>query len=91
MKYIATEEAIVKLNEYGMNEIDVVKEHKSLYDFEHDKIDIGDVVMNWKNKNLIITPLGKNTTMIFVYGQNIDKSYEDLPEIVYKNKWVKIK
>ena len=50
--------------------------------------DMGDLILNWKNENIVILPLGKKTAILFLYGQEVKGSYEDLPEIVYKNnKW----
>ena len=90
MKYIATDEALIKLNMYGMTEIDVVKEFKGRKKCHEDKDgNMGDLVLNWKNEDIVILPLGEKTAILFVYGQELKTSYEDLPEIEYKeNKWI---
>lgn len=87
MKYIATDEALIKLNEYGMTEHEVRQEFNGRLKAQNDG-DMGDLVLNWKNENIVILPLGKKTAILFLYGQEVKGSYEDLPEIVYKNnKW----
>lgn len=88
LKYIATEEALVKLNMYGLTELEVAKEFKGRLKCQEDG-DMGDLVLNWKNEDIVILPMGKKTAVLFVYGQEIKGSYEDLPEVIYKdNKWI---
>ena len=90
MKFIATENAINKLNTYGLNELEVTKEFRSYKDVEEGKIDVGQIVMSWKNEDLIIAPIGKYTALIMVYGEKLNTSYEDLPQIEYVNNiWKK--
>lgn len=88
MKYIATYDAINNLNENGITENDVKNEFQNYKDLENGKINAGQIKMNWKIKNLLISPIGEKTALIMVYGEELKKSYEDLPEIEYKeNKW----
>lgn len=88
MKFIATHDAIIKLNQYCMTEMDVTKEFQSYRDVETGKSDVGKMVMNWKNEDLIIAPIGRKTALIMVYGEELNQSYEELPEIEYKeNEW----
>lgn len=90
MKFIASEEALLKLNMYNLTEFEVANEFKSFKDVEEGKIDVGQVVYNWKNEDLVIAPIGKKTALILVFGQELNCSYEDLPEIEFKdNKWIK--
>ena len=71
-----------------MTEMDVTKEFQSYRDVETGKSDVGKVVMNWKNEDLIIAPIGRKTALIMVYGEELNQSYEELPEIEYKeNEW----
>lgn len=89
MKYIATEEAIEKANEYGLTEHEVIQEFNARVKlYSEDKID--DLVFDWKGKEIVVLPIGQKTVMMFVYGQEIKGSYENLPIYKYKNnKWVK--
>lgn len=89
MKYIATDEAIKKANEYGLTEHEVIQEFKARVKlYSEDKID--DLVFDWKGKEIVVLPIGKQTVMMFVYGQEIKGSYEDLPVYKYKNnQWIK--
>lgn len=89
MKYVATEEAIVKANEYGLTELEVVQEYKARRKaYEED--DISQLVLNWKGKEIVICPVGQKTAVMFLYGHALQCSYEDLPEYVYKNnKWIR--
>lgn len=89
MKYIATDEAIAKANEYGLTEHEVIQEFNARVKlYSEDKID--DLVFDWKGKEIVVLPIGKQTVMMFVYGQEIKGSYEDLPSIKYKNnEWIK--
>ena len=92
MKFIATHDAIDNLNAQNLTEMDVVKEFQSYKDVEDGKADVGKIVMNWKNENLIIAPIGKKTALIMVYGEELDQSYEDLPRIEYiDGKWEVVK
>lgn len=87
LKYIATDEALIKLNIYGLTEKDIEQEFKGRLKCQEDG-DIGDLILNWKNEDIVVFPLGKKTAVLFVYGQDINGKYEDLPEIKYKdNKW----
>jgi hypothetical protein len=85
MKFIATHDAIDILNASNLTEIDVYKEFKSFKNLEDGNIEVKDLIFNWKNENLIIAPIGKNSALIMVYGEELNQSYEDLPEIIYKN------
>lgn len=89
MKYIATDEAIKKANEYGLTEHEVLQEYKArqkLYKNE----DLSDLVLEWKGKEIVVLPIGEKTAILFLYGQEIEGSYEDLPEYKYKNnEWIK--
>lgn len=89
MKYIATDEALIKLNMYGLTELEVVQEFRGRKKCHNTKDgNMGDLVLNWKNEDIVILPLGEKTALLFVYGQELKTSYEDLPEIEYKeNKW----
>ena len=88
MRIIATHDAIDKLNSYNMTDEDVYKEFSSLKDLEENKIEIDKVIFNWKNEDLIIMPIGKQTCIVMVYGEELNQSYEDLPQIEYKkNIW----
>lgn len=84
MKFIATDEALAKLNAYGLTEIEITREHKSRWKALHNG-NIGDIVITWKNEDICVSPIGKNTAFLFIYGQEINKTYEDIPEIKYKN------
>lgn len=89
MKFIATHDAIDKLNSYNMTDEDVYNEFNSLKELEENKIEIDKVIFNWKNEDLIIMPIGKQTCIVIVYGEELNQSYEDLPQIEYKkNKWI---
>lgn len=90
MKFIATHDAIDELNLCGLTELEVTREFQSYRDLEDGKIDAGEIVMNWKNEHLVIAPLGKKTALIMVYGEELNQSYEDLPQIEYKNNTWKI-
>ncbi len=87
MKYIATEEALEKLNKYKVTEHEVMQEinaRRKVYE-EHN---LDDLVLNWKGKEIVALPIGKTTAILFIFGQEMKGSYEDLPQIVYKkNKW----
>ena len=88
LKYIATNEALIKLNNYRLTEHEVRQEFNGRLKCQTDG-DMGDLILNWKNKDMVILPLGKKTAVLFEYGQEIKGSYEDLPEIKYKeDKWV---
>lgn len=89
MKYIATDEAIVKANEYGLTEHEVMQEFNARVKlYEEDNLD--ELVFNWKGKEIVVLPIGKTTAMMFIYGQDLNCSYEDLPTYIYKdNKWIK--
>lgn len=89
MRYIATDEAIAKANEYGLTEHEVKQEYKArLKLYSEEKLD--DLVFDWKGKEIVVLPIGAKTVMMFVYGQELKGSYEDLPMYQYKNnKWVK--
>lgn len=89
MKYIATEEAIKKANEYGLTEHEVIQEFNARVKlYSEEKLD--DLVLDWKGKEIVVLPIGRETTMMFVFGQELKGSYEDLPQYVYRNdKWVK--
>lgn len=90
MKFIATENAIVKLNRYGLTEMEVVKEFKDRIKANKDGLFM-DMSLNMKNEDLIILPVGQKTALIFENGIAINGSYEDLPQVKYKDgKWVKI-
>jgi len=88
MEYRATEEAIEKLNEYKLTEIDVYREYKSRKEaIKRDTIE--DIVMEWKGNELVILPEDKKV-FIFCYGQAIEQETEEYPKIEYKNnKWQK--
>lgn len=89
MKFIATEEALIQLNAYGLTELEMTREHKSRWKALHDG-NMGDIVITWKNEDICTSPIGKNTALLFIYGQEIKKGYENLPEIKYKDgKWIK--
>lgn len=89
MKYIATDEAIEKANEYGLTEHEVMQEFKARVKlYSEDNLD--DLVFDWKGKEIVVLPIGRETAMMFVYGQDLNGSYEDLPQYVYKNnQWIK--
>ncbi len=90
MKFIATDKALLKLNLYNLTELEVAKECKANQEVMNGEKDAGEIVYNWKNEDLMITPIGKHTALITEYGVAIKGSYEDLPEIEYKdNKWKK--
>ena len=90
MKYIATEKALFKLNIYNLTELEVAKEFKANKEVMNGEKDAGEIIYNWKNEDLMITPIGKHTALITEYGVEIKGNYEDLPEIEYKdNKWKK--
>ena len=87
MRYISTIEAMDRLNTFGMTELEVIQEFNGRLKCEEDG-DMGDLIINWKNEDVVILPLGKKTAILFVYGQELKCSYEDLPQIEYKNdKW----
>ena len=85
MKYIATNDAMDKLNIYGLTEHEVIQEFKGKQKCMSDG-NMGDLIINWKNEDLIILPIGRKTALIFEYGKEIKGSYEDLPEIEYKEE-----
>lgn len=89
MKFIATDEAIAKANEYGLTEHEVIQEFNARVKlYSEDKLD--DLVFDWKGKEIVVLPIGKKTAMMFVYGQELKGSYEDLPQYKFKkNMWVK--
>lgn len=88
MRFIATNEALIKLNLYGLSEKEVIQEFEGRLKCEEEDGTMGDLIINWKNEDLVILPLGKKTAIIFEYGQELKGSYEDLPQIVYRdNKW----
>lgn len=88
MRYIATNDALIKLNVYGMTEHEVIQEFNGRVKANSKDGNIGDIVLNWKNEDIVILPIGIKTALLFVYGQEIKCSYEDLPQIVFKeNKW----
>ena len=88
MKYISTNDALIKLNMYGLTEHEVIQEFNGRVKANSEAGNIGDIVLNWKNEDIIILPIGKKTALLFVYGQEIKGSYEDLPQVIYKNdKW----
>lgn len=92
MKYIATNDAINILNANGITENDVRKEFNNYKDLENGKINAGQIIMNWDIKNLLISPIGKEKALVMVYGEELNNSYEDLPEIKYINgKWKVVK
>jgi hypothetical protein len=87
LKYIATDEALTKLNIYGLTEKEIQQEFKGRLKCQEDG-NMGNLILNWKNEDIVVFPLGKKTAVLFAYGQDINRSYEDLPEIKYKdNKW----
>ena len=87
MRYISTIEAMDRLNTFGMTEHEVIQEFKGRLKCEIDG-NMGDLIINWKNEDVVILPLGQKTAFLFVYGQELKCSYEDLPQIEYKNeKW----
>ena len=89
MKFIATDEALGQLNAYGLTELEITREQKSRWKALHDG-NIGDIVITWKNEDICVSPIGKNTALLFIYGQELNKGYEDLPEIKYiNNEWIK--
>lgn len=90
MKFIATDRALLKLNIYNLTELEVAKEFKANQEVMKNEKNAGEIVYNWKNEDLMITPIGKHTALITEFGVEIKGSYEDLPEIEYKNnKWKK--
>lgn len=91
MRFIATKEAINKLNAYKMTEMEVAQEHKALWNIEHERGNIGQAIINFKNKDLIIAPVGKRTALIYKYKQEIKGDYRALPEIEFNGKEWKIK
>ena len=87
MRFMATDGAVEKLNRYQLTEFEVSQEALSRLEAE-EKEDIGCIVLNWKNEDLIILPVGKKTAIIFEYGKEIEGSYENLPIIRYRdNHW----
>lgn len=89
MRYLATDNAIESLNRCGLTENEVHEEFLGEYKARHDG-DIGDLVLNWKNKDVIIIAMGKETCVMIKYGVEYKGSYEDFPEVIYKdNTWVK--
>lgn len=84
MKYIATDEAIENLNKNKITEHEIRQEFNSRWKAIKDG-NMGDIIINWKNKDVAVSPIGKSTALLFVYGQEINKSYEDIPEVKYKN------
>lgn len=88
MKYIATDEAIAKANEYGLTEHEVIQEFRARQNL-YENQDLSKIVFEWKGKEIVVLPIGQTTAILFVYGQELKGSYEDLPEYIYKNKWIK--
>ena len=87
--FIATENAIVKLSRYELTEVEVVKEFKDRIKANKEGLFL-DMSLNMKNEDLIILPSGQKTALIFENGVPINGSYEDLPQVKFKdNKWIK--
>ena len=74
-----------------MTEHEVIQEFNGRVKADSDEGNIGDLVLNWKNEDIVIMPIGIKTAFLFVYGQELKCSYEDLPQIIYDNEVWKLK
>ena len=89
MRFLATDEAIVKLNSYGCTEKEIVNEVKQRLKVNESGL-FEDMVLDWKQRDLVVLPVGKETALIIEYGTELEGSYEDLPMIKYSDgKWIK--
>lgn len=88
MKFIATKEALLKLNMYEMTELEVRREFEDTVELDKTNQINEKMFFNMKNKDLIILPIGRKTALITEMGVELKGSYEDLPQIIYKdNEW----
>lgn len=84
MVYKATKNVLRKLNEYKLTDKEINEINNSIKLAKSEKGDLGDVLINWKNKDIVVYPNKENEIYLYEFGN------EEIPniEVTYLNgKW----
>ena len=86
MEYKATRNALEKINTYKLTEKEINEINESVKQAKVKEGKITDVLINWKNKDIVVFPMAEKEIYLYVYGEN------EIPNIniKYENKkWIK--